>query len=916
MYMNGTYIRVLGCAVTSVLMIISSPLHAFGLGEPQLKSYLSEPLFIEIPLRLSEEEKDLNISASQTQSRTQVNEWVPDLRFEQITKPDGDISLVAKTRTVINEPIVHFTLRVSAGQLQIERELSFLIDPKPVIQAAVSAARPKANLKIQRNLQRRPITSESSIVSGPISRYTIQSGDTLSRIAQRIRQENQLDASAEQTMVALYNHNPQAFIAQDINRIKASHTLDVPDNNQINSLDPGQAKQRFQVLLNGTIGEQVKPVEAATAEIIVSEPGTGGTPDQQISETKAEEPITSKPLPDTEPSSEPSQLKLSGEEAEDEAIPAEGSGTVVYEAPETSLSKAIEPDPEVKARLNAEVTEMEKELAKLRNDVTKLRQSLYQKEELLSLKAETKIHSLERVTDQTQEPQAEHATSITEEDSPIPQAEETNYLRLLIEIITILAAIGLIAYFIFMRRKSKDIPSDDDQELVWTPPEEDITEPDAVSTMEAASEEVSNMDSSQPADSEPTPDDQATITEEAAPEPAVSEENLLQEADMCIAFGDMDNAYRLMLDLIGIAPENPAYRLQMLEIVMHLDKQDEFIYHANHLASITQEAEDSEWPKAVELGQSYIPDHLLFSGEKSSLATSAAKQLDESDTDLSSTVVMQAYEPDEGDQEHSDTVKIPSSDDGTYNLPLEDEDISGAETMNVGTVSLDDDSPLSFDELLDNETAAPATPEEPQISASEAPTTQTDDIELQFDDLLDNDDFLHEDDNRNNNNINDADTMQVGTMSLDDESPLSFDELLSNDEINKSTTASEKGQLSDELSPGEETDHVLEFEADTPVIKTKDTSSKPEDTFDSAHSLEFDLDDPVSNDKAEEDESDTLMETNSFSLDTLSIHDNINTPVEEVSLEEELLNWEESLDDGDKDSQDLDDDKTVFLKKD
>ncbi len=126
--------------------------------------------------------------------------------FKRLLLP---IALVAVTQTSI----------VSAESIR-------LIGPSGEVQSA-----PQFNSDIVRN---RSVSSEPSRVIGPTSK-----SDTLWSIATRIRPSTQV--SVQQTLLAIYRLNPQAFENQNIHSLIPGSTLRIPSLEQVRSVSTQEA---------------------------------------------------------------------------------------------------------------------------------------------------------------------------------------------------------------------------------------------------------------------------------------------------------------------------------------------------------------------------------------------------------------------------------------------------------------------------------------------------------------------------------------------------------------------------------------------------------------------------------------------------------------------------------------------------
>lgn|GEM_PF-6178557 len=182
--------------------------HALGVLEPTLTSYLNEPLKVEIPLTLTPVEKNSDIIIQQIVGRhPNISDWVPELDFSLISDTDGNLTILATTLEPVNEPIVHFTVSIDTGSVWLQREMSFLLDPKPVQDLARTksrVAKPKVVLKPSEALPREEISIPSAPVptspteaTGDDNIYIVKAGDSLSLIAQSFSQDRDATIAQE-----------------------------------------------------------------------------------------------------------------------------------------------------------------------------------------------------------------------------------------------------------------------------------------------------------------------------------------------------------------------------------------------------------------------------------------------------------------------------------------------------------------------------------------------------------------------------------------------------------------------------------------------------------------------------------------------------------------------------------------------
>lgn len=215
------------------------PVHALELGEIQVSSSLGQPLRASIAYALAPNEA-LSDSCVSLQRAT-IGSDLPILSKAAISITGGVISIASTT--IIREPLLSMRLNIRCPYTPaLSRDYMLFIDPaKPVSEtvaapAAVVTSNRRTAAPAPAAIRRRTATPQPI---GDVSRYRVQPGDSLSVIAQRIenRPMGLWDAAA-----IIFEANPDAFMNNDPNKLKAGSWLLLPDFGAADSVSPADNK--------------------------------------------------------------------------------------------------------------------------------------------------------------------------------------------------------------------------------------------------------------------------------------------------------------------------------------------------------------------------------------------------------------------------------------------------------------------------------------------------------------------------------------------------------------------------------------------------------------------------------------------------------------------------------------------------
>ncbi|MDA1299282.1 MAG: hypothetical protein O2868_04290 [Proteobacteria bacterium] len=226
--------------------------YGLGTGSLNLDSALNQNFKAEIELinseRLAPEEILPSLASQQDFDRFGVERSyiLTDLRFKVSAHPNGDLYIAVTSTRPVYEPFLNFIMELRWPNGRIVKEFTVLLDPPVFGEQGVAPITPvettpsRVNTATPRqSSQGRP--TQSAGRSSPMSEgervedeYGVTGpGDTLWNIALKVRPSDSV--SVQQTMLALQRLNPEAFINNNINLLKAGHVLRVPSREQIDA---------------------------------------------------------------------------------------------------------------------------------------------------------------------------------------------------------------------------------------------------------------------------------------------------------------------------------------------------------------------------------------------------------------------------------------------------------------------------------------------------------------------------------------------------------------------------------------------------------------------------------------------------------------------------------------------------------
>jgi pilus assembly protein FimV len=275
-------------ASVAAIVTIALPMaaaHAAGLGKITVLSALGQPLKAEIELtNVSNRERGSLVAAvgkpeDFANAKIAFDPVFSSLNFAIKQQGERDIIEVTSTQP-INLALVNMLVEVTGGRRRLLREYSFLLDsPRAQRDAAAQAgaakattpakpaaaatpavqtppavtppAKPAAVTPVAPAEVGKPAPEAAKPVPAPVAAeaadpaiatsgdHRVVNGDMLSKIALRYKPKG---VSLNQMMIALYRANPDAFVNNNINRLKSGKILALPTADAARSVDVQEAR--------------------------------------------------------------------------------------------------------------------------------------------------------------------------------------------------------------------------------------------------------------------------------------------------------------------------------------------------------------------------------------------------------------------------------------------------------------------------------------------------------------------------------------------------------------------------------------------------------------------------------------------------------------------------------------------------
>ncbi len=459
--------------------------------------------------------------------------------------------------------------------------------------------------------------------NGAAATRVVQKGETLRKIASETQHEG---VSLEQMLVGLFRSNPDAFIADNVNRLKAGAILNVPEKSAVEAVSDAEAKQIY-VRHAGDWNAYRQKLAASTA----TTPAKDDTAAGQASSGK----ITAKVEEKTTPAEQSKdQVKVARADAAAKALPDGKAAEIAAE--QVARDKALKEAQERLAVLEKNFNELQKLLEMKDQKLAELQKGLDKAE---AIKPVEPVKPIETPKAAPPEPPAPVVAKVDDSVKPVeapkvaeppkqeppkavvppaPPVEEPGLVDGLLEDPLPLAGGGvialLLAYFLVKRRRTSNAA----METTAAPMPSSL-----------GPNSVFRMTGGQSVDTGNTPPQTGEFSQTGPGTIDTDEVDPVAEADVYMAYGRDTQAEEILLEALQKDPQRTAIHAKLLEIYAGRRSVKQFETLAGELYGQTGGV-GADWAKVAALGLALDPNNPLYSNALS-VASAAVADSPEAD---------------------------------------------------------------------------------------------------------------------------------------------------------------------------------------------------------------------------------------------------------------------------------------------
>ena len=647
--------RAAALAVASCMSLAPWFAEAAGLGKLTVLSALGQPLRAELDIGATKDElagmtARLAPQDAFKQAGVDFATVLLDLRFAVEKRANGQSVVKVSSAKPINEPFLDFLVELNWPAGRLVREYTFLLDPPEI--AATQASRPVAEARIVETVRGggaaddRPAPVRAAARPAPAPKVAaepkaateyngtrvVRQGETLRKIADESKYDG---VSLEQMLIGLFQSNPDAFIGQNVNRLKSGAILNIPEKSAVEAVSPAEAKKIY-VAQAADWNAYRQKLAASTAKTPAKDESAGA----QASSGKITAKVEEKAAP-AEQSKD--QVKVARSDA---AAKGAAAAKAAEAADQVAKDKALKEAQDRMAVLEKNVNELQKLLEMKNQKLAELQQPPVKKEEPKAPEVVKPVEPPKPVEAAKAAPKVEEAPKpveppkVVEETKPVepakpaevkpvepPKAEEkpkavtpppapvpapaVEEESLLDDPLPLVGGGGILAllagYFLLKRRRTQSSALE-------------TTAAPMPSSLGPNS--VFRMTGGQSVDTGNTPPQTGEFSQTGPGTIDTDEVDPVAEADVYMAYGRDTQAEEILLEALQKDPQRTAIHAKLLEIYANRRSLKQFETLASELYAQTAGI-GPDWEKVAALGMGLDPNNPLYSNSRKSEAGDA-----------------------------------------------------------------------------------------------------------------------------------------------------------------------------------------------------------------------------------------------------------------------------------------------------
>lgn len=232
--------------------------HALTVGQIDVHSFLGQPLRAEVPIFSERKEEIAQLRVQLASPDDYARAGLPyssileTLVIEPLRYPNGRWVIRIVSAEPVKSPVLDLLLHIETADGKILRHWTLLLDP-PTFAEPTTKERPShVEIALPQTDFTPPLAEATGSVAPPKPparqetarprHHRVRPGETLWPIAKRFKPKG---ATTHQMAIALFRHNPDAFVDNNLNLLRAGAVLKIPEPEAVLAMPPKEARQEF-----------------------------------------------------------------------------------------------------------------------------------------------------------------------------------------------------------------------------------------------------------------------------------------------------------------------------------------------------------------------------------------------------------------------------------------------------------------------------------------------------------------------------------------------------------------------------------------------------------------------------------------------------------------------------------------------